>query len=179
MRLIEEKKLVKGELLILVFVVLTGVGIQFCSLEIATHKSKLLSKISELSLTESVRISHKVSSFRYQLSAFTDANLGVDSAQVESLRLLDPQLAEILNEYTAGRISKNEYFNRLSIRHYSKSHELQEISFKLLKEKNHLLQNPPVWSSLQYILSTVQFVAILGAIFVYFLIYRSISNRAG
>jgi hypothetical protein len=101
----------------------------------------------------------------------------VDSDKVDSIRSLDPELARIANDYVSGNITKRDYFNKLSVTHQRRSIELHKEYLMLQNERSELLQNVPVWSKLRYILSAVQFIAILVAILVYFLIYRSISIR--
>lgn len=177
MRLVEEKRLIRVELIILAFVVLSGVAIQYCSLEAEAHNAELLHKIADIDLTENVRISQKVSSLRYLLAAYAGADVAVDSAEVDSTQLLDPEFKRIVGDYKSGRITKQDYFNKLSVRHNRKSLELHEVYLSLLKEKNNLIRDEPVCSSLRYILSAVQFVAILFAIYIYYLIYRSIDKR--
>jgi hypothetical protein len=143
MRLIEEQKLVRVELVMLVFVVLAGVGIQYCTFKAEEHRAKLLDNMSNIGLTENVRISQKVSSLRYLLSAYADANVEVNSDELDGTRSLDSELAKIANDYLAGRITKIDYFNKLSLRHNEKSKELHKMYLLLLKEKSELLQNPP------------------------------------
>ena len=178
MRLVEEKKLVRVEILILIFVVLTGIAVQFCAIKADAHNAALLNKMSEQNLTENVRISQKVSSLRYLLAAYADANVEVGIDEVNSIPHLDTALKKIVEDFDSGEISKLEYFNRLSLRHNRISISLHADYLRLQKEKEKLLQNTPVWSRIQYFIFVVQFVAISIAIFVYFLIYKSISCRA-
>ena len=118
-----------------------------------------------------------MSSLRYLLAAFANANVEVNVDDTNDTAHLDSVLIKIVEDYKSGSISKLEYYNSLSVRHNRISIALHDEYLGFLKEKDDLLKNTPIWSSIRYLLFAVQFATILAAIFVYFLIYRSISSR--
>ena len=96
MRLIEERNLVLAEIILLIFVILTGVGIQLCSIQIDGHNSELLTKISTINIVENVRISQKLSSVRYLLAALADANVEVGYEEAFNDKNLHPDYKKIV-----------------------------------------------------------------------------------
>jgi len=177
MRLTEEKSLIKTEVILLTFVVLTGIGVQICSNKIDSYSSELLKQFSLLNLTENERLGQKVSSLRYLFSVFANANVDVDFDEAYGNPNLDEEYKHIIKEFESGKISKLEYFNKLSVKHNKTSYGLYKKYLTLNKEKELLLQERPIWYSIRNIFFVLQFGAIIFALAIYYFIFKSISSR--
>jgi hypothetical protein len=177
MRLKEERTLVLVEILLLIFVVLTGVAVQVCSIQIDAHNSELLGKLSTLNLAENVRVSQKLSSLKYLFAAFADANVDVGFEEAYGDANLHPDYKKIVEQYESGAITKGEYFNRLSVRHNRDSMALRAEYLKLLAEKDQLMQTKPICFKVRSVLFILQFAAIVISIAMYYWIHQSIRKR--
>jgi hypothetical protein len=177
MKLREEKKLIIIEVVLLMFVALTGIGIQLCSNQIDNYNSKLLQQDSLLNLTENVRISQKISSLKYLFCVFTDANVDVDFEEAYSNPDLDAEYIQIVKDYESGKISKNDYFNKLSVKHNRENYALFKKYLSLLKGRELLTQNKPIWLKVRDVLFVFQFGAVTASILIYYFVYKSIDKR--
>lgn len=177
MRLKEERTLVLVEILLLIFVVLTGVGVQVCSIQIDGHNSELLEKLSNINRVENARVSQKLSSLKYLFAGFADANVDVGYGETLANASLHPDYKKIVEQYKSGQIKKTEYFNQLSVRHNRDSLALQAEYKKLMAERNQLIKNKPVWAKVRSVLFILQLTVIAISISIYYGMHQSIRKR--
>ena len=177
MRLKEERTLILVEIILLIFVVLTGVGVQICSIKIDGYNSELLVKQTNISIVESVRISQKLSSLRYLFAVFADANVDVGYEAASGDASLHPDYKKIVEQYKSGKITKIEYFNQLSVRHNRDSLALRSDYLRLMAERDQLIKNKPIWVYVRSVLFILQFIAIIIAIVMYYWMHQSIQKR--
>ena len=177
MRLKEERTIILVEILLLIFVVLTGVGVQVCSIQIDGHNSKLLGKLSNINLVENIRISQKLSSLRYLFAVFADANVDVDYEEASGDARLHPDYKKIVEQYKSGKITKSEYFNQLSVRHNRDSLALRAEYLKLMAERDQLIKDKPIWVKVRAVLFILQFTVIVISIAMYYWMHQSIRKR--
>ncbi|MCB2230361.1 hypothetical protein KQH82_06575 [bacterium] len=178
MRLVEEKKMILAEAVILLTVGLIGVFVHVASLKTDEYNSSLLRIDAELSQLQSKRISQKLSSIRYTIAALARADITVDSEQVDSVLLADTTLWRLSRDYSSGEISSQTYFNDMAQIHYHYSLGFYREYQSLEQRRDQLRENVPFWSPLRYILLATQVIAIPIAFFLYSRIFTSISSRS-
>ena len=76
MRLVEEKQSVTIQLVILLSIVLTGIGIQICDTKVADHHKQIQMDLLHTNRIQSEKINQNLSSVRYLIGA--DANIIID-----------------------------------------------------------------------------------------------------
>ena len=179
MKLIEERKLIIIEIILLTFVTFLSVGLQICDNNINNYQNNLHSKQIELNTIEAVRISQKISSLKYFTAAFFNANLDyIDYNDVSSNDTLRLEFKKIVQQYKNGEIDKNEYFNKLSVEHNRNAIRIGKAYSDASKEIQQLYNSPPKSLNIRSILFIIQFIAIIISIIIYLLIYKSIYTRS-
>ncbi len=173
MKIFNEMKLVRIEIILLIFVTLIGAVIQISDYFINNYNDDLLKKQSEINLIENQRISQKLSSLRYLSAAFYNANVNPNFDKTYSDPILGRELKQVVRAYQNNEISKIDYFNQLSVIHNRNSERFYE-KYKFAKEEyESMLEEKPLWIIIRATLFTLLFAGIIISLMILVFIYNS------
>ena len=176
MRLIEERISIAVQLISLLFIVLTGIAIQYCDSKIADHNNGILTTALHVNRIESERISQKLSSVRYLVAAQANATVTLDDSR-SSLGINSSEFVPILDDYKNGRIDDKEYANRMSVAHNRRSNEIARKYENELATLRQRIANGTKWTFAKQILVVIQIVAVVVAAVMYSQMLTAIRER--
>lgn len=174
MRLMEEKTLIKIEMILLIATGLLSWAIQFCDYKIGNYNDRLISLNWEYIKQSQASTYWNLRSFSDQLSS--SLNLKVCELYVPPC-YQDKAEADLTNKFRNGEINDKDYYSEHA--RILKGNELASNTeqSKALSEIQKLINNKPIWERIYGILSNLQLSIIIFALIGYFAIYKMISVR--
>ena len=176
MRLIEEKRSVGTNLIMLLLIVLTGIGIQFCESRIADYDADILKKMLHVNRIESERINQNLSSARYLVAAHANAAVDLDTTIVTggSNRA---ELLAIIQERKEGKLNDRDYCNKMATAHSGQAEQIAKKYQGKLAELREKLNKGTSWELVKRLLVILQVLAVVVAAISYTLLLKSIGSR--
>ncbi len=176
MRLVEERTSIVVQLIMLLFIVLSGIAIQYCYSRIADHNNWILTKALHVNRIESERISQKLSSVRYLVAAYANATVNLDESR-SSHGIDSSEFMPILEDFKSGRIDDKEYANRMSVAHNRRGNQIARKYENELTKLGQRIDKGTKWTFVKQALVVIQILAIFVAAVMYSQMLSSIRER--
>ena len=176
MKLVEEKKSLFVQLVSLIFIILSGIAIQYCDGKIFDHNNEILKQALEVNRIESERISQKLKSVRYLIFALAPGTITIDEESYSSQSNIS-DFIPIVENYKNGKIDKKEYGNQMSVAHNRRSLRIAKKYIAQLAELRKKIATGTKWTAAKHILFAIQLIAVCTAAFMYRHLLISIGQR--